>query len=83
MSQKSIKVILTIWIYKPKPTLRLQLRLLTPLKERLFGRLKDAITGKVDVQKEKEKESTIVTVTSNNKDKSKHKTIDISNIKLK
>ena len=50
-------------------------------KKGFFGRLKDAITGKVDVQKEKEKESTIVTVTSNNKDKSKHKTVDISNIK--
>ncbi|MDR2229307.1 sensor histidine kinase [Elizabethkingia ursingii] len=50
-------------------------------KKGFFGRLKDAITGKVDVQKEKEKESTIVTVTNNSKDKSKHKTIDISEVK--
>ncbi|CAM3621908.1 HAMP domain-containing sensor histidine kinase [Elizabethkingia occulta] len=50
-------------------------------KKGFFGRLKDAITGKVDVQKEKEKESTIVTVTNNSKDKSKHKTIDISDVK--
>ena len=42
------------------------------LKERLFGRLKDAVTGKVDVQKE----STVITMTNN-------KTIDLSQVKSK
>lgn len=44
----------------------------TVKKKKFFGRLKDAVTGKVDVQKE----STVITMTNN-------KTIDISQVKSK
>ncbi|MFZ4928003.1 sensor histidine kinase [Chryseobacterium sp. Mn2064] len=44
----------------------------TVKKKGFFGRLKDAVTGKVDVQKE----STVITLTNN-------KTIDISQVKTK
>jgi hypothetical protein len=65
MNRKNIKMILKISIFRP---------VLMPIRSRrkVFGRLKDAVTGKVDVQKE----STVITLTNN-------KTIDISQVKSK